>query len=191
VVATGVAADGHREVLGFDVGDSEDGAFWTAFLRSLKTRGLSGVQLVISDAHAGLKAAIVSVLLGAAWQRCRVHFLRNVPDPADQGVRADMDGRRAQAGLRAAFDPGAADQAEARYLDPDPRGDPDPDSSHQRHQPNIACDEPRRIGAGDDVVSGRQHRASAEPFPGRRGRLGKRVSAHRRQCAEPPGRPVA
>jgi putative transposase len=78
VIATGVAADGHREVLGFDVGDSEDGAFWTAFLRSLKTRGLSGMLLVISDAHAGLKAAIASVLLGASWQRCRVHFLRNV-----------------------------------------------------------------------------------------------------------------
>jgi putative transposase len=78
VVATGVAADGRREVLGFDVGDSEDGAFWTAFLRSLKTRGLHGIQLVISDAHAGLKQAIEAVLLGAAWQRCRVHFLRNV-----------------------------------------------------------------------------------------------------------------
>jgi putative transposase len=78
VVATGVAAGGHREVLGFDVGDSEDGAFWTAFLRSLRTRGLTGVQLVISDAHAGLKAAISAVLIGAAWQRCRVHFLRNV-----------------------------------------------------------------------------------------------------------------
>jgi putative transposase len=65
-------------VLGFDVGDSEDGAFWTAFLRSLKTRGLAGVQLVISDAHAGLKAAIAAVLIGASWQRCRVHFLRNV-----------------------------------------------------------------------------------------------------------------
>jgi putative transposase len=78
VVATGVAADGHREVLGFDVGDSEDGAFWTAFLRSLRARGLAGVQLVISDSHAGLKTAIGSVLLGAAWQRCRVHFLRNV-----------------------------------------------------------------------------------------------------------------
>jgi putative transposase len=78
VVATGVAADGRREVLGFDVGDSEDGAFWTAFLRSLKTRGLHGTQLVISDAHAGLKAAIEAVLIGAAWQRCRVHFLRNV-----------------------------------------------------------------------------------------------------------------
>src|SRR3954452_17323715 len=78
VIATGVAADGHREVLGCAVGDSEDGAFWTAFLRSLKARGLAGVQLVISDAHTGLKAAIGAVFLGAAWQRCRVHFMRNV-----------------------------------------------------------------------------------------------------------------
>ena len=78
VIATGVRADGWREVLGFAVGDSEDGAFWTAFLRSLKARGLGGVQLVISDAHIGLKQAISAVLLGAAWQRCRVHFLRNV-----------------------------------------------------------------------------------------------------------------
>jgi putative transposase len=78
VIATGVTGDGRREVLGFDVGDSEDGAFWTAFLRSLRARGLGGVQLVISDAHEGLKAAVGAVLLGAAWQRCRVHFLRNV-----------------------------------------------------------------------------------------------------------------
>ena len=78
VIATGVRADGWREVLGFAVGDSEDGAFWTQFLRSLKARGLGGVQLVISDAHTGLKQAISAVLLGAAWQRCRVHFLRNV-----------------------------------------------------------------------------------------------------------------
>src|SRR3712207_6952454 len=78
VIATGVAADGHREVLGFAVGDSEDGAFWTAFLRSLKARGLAGTQLVISDAHTGLKTAIGAVLLGSAWQRCRVHVMRNV-----------------------------------------------------------------------------------------------------------------
>jgi len=78
VVATAVRADGNREVLGFDVGDSEDGAFWTSFLRSLKARGLHGVQLVISDAHEGLKAAIGAVFAGSAWQRCRVHFLRNV-----------------------------------------------------------------------------------------------------------------
>lgn len=78
VVATGVTAKGDREVLGLAVGDSEDGAFWTAFLRSLRARGLAGVRLVISDAHEGLKGAISAVLLGAAWQRCRVHFLRNV-----------------------------------------------------------------------------------------------------------------
>jgi transposase-like protein len=78
VVATGVRADGWREVLGFAVGDSEDGAFWTAFLRSLKARGLGGIQLVISDAHTELKHALSAVLLGAGWQRCRVHFLRNV-----------------------------------------------------------------------------------------------------------------
>jgi putative transposase len=78
VIATGVTVDGGREVLGLDVGDSEDGAFWTAFLRSLKARGLAGVQLVVSDAHTGLKGAIAAVMAGAAWQRCRVHFLRNV-----------------------------------------------------------------------------------------------------------------
>lgn len=78
VVATGVTATGEREVLGLDVGDSEDGAFWTGFLRSLRARGLGGVRLVVSDSHSGLTGAISSVLLGSAWQRCRVHFLRNV-----------------------------------------------------------------------------------------------------------------
>ena len=78
VIATGVARDGNREVLGLAVGDSEDKAFWTAFLRSLRSRGLGGVRLVISDAHEGLRGAIDKVMLGAAWQRCRVHFLRNV-----------------------------------------------------------------------------------------------------------------
>ncbi|WP_426623934.1 IS256 family transposase [Leifsonia sp. McL0607] len=78
VVAVGVAADGRREVLGFDVGDSENEGFWAAFLRSLKARGLSGVHLVISDAHTGLKKAIGTVFQDASWQRCRVHFMRNV-----------------------------------------------------------------------------------------------------------------
>jgi transposase-like protein len=78
VVATGVTAEGGREVLGLDVGDSEDETFWTAFLRSLKTRGLSGVRLVISDAHAGLKAAIRKTMSGTSWQRCRVHYMRNL-----------------------------------------------------------------------------------------------------------------
>ena len=77
VLATGVKASGEREVLGLDVGPSEDGAFWVQFLRGLVARGLSGVQLVISDAHEGLKDALRAVLQGASWQRCRVHFIRN------------------------------------------------------------------------------------------------------------------
>ena len=78
VVAIGVTLDGDRQVLGVDVGASEDRGFWTAFLRSLVKRGLAGVRLVISDAHEGLKQAIDTVLGGAAWQRCRVHFMRNL-----------------------------------------------------------------------------------------------------------------
>jgi putative transposase len=89
VIATGISADGRREVLGFDVGDSECGPFWTSFLRSLKARGLHGVQLVTSDAHTGLKTAIGSILLGAAWQRCRHHFARNLVAAVPKG-HADM-----------------------------------------------------------------------------------------------------
>ncbi|MCA1707520.1 MAG: IS256 family transposase [Actinobacteria bacterium] len=95
VIAVGVKGDtGEREVLGLDVGPSEDGAFWTAFLRSLVARGLSGVRLVTSDAHRGLKSAIEKVLQGASWQRCRVHFMRNalslVPKAAQQMVGATI-----------------------------------------------------------------------------------------------------
>jgi len=78
VVATGITACGDREILGVDIGDSEDETFWTGFLRSLRARGLGGVRLVISDAHAGLRAAIRRVLSGASWQRCRVHYARNL-----------------------------------------------------------------------------------------------------------------
>ena len=78
VVATAVNAEGKREVLGIDVGTSEDGAFWLAFLRGLVARGLAGVELVTSDAHEGLKVAIATVFAGASWQRCRTHFARNL-----------------------------------------------------------------------------------------------------------------
>ena len=78
VVATGVTADGRREVLGLDVGDSEDEVFWRGFLTGLKQRGLCGVRLVISDQHAGLVAAITRTMQGSSHQRCRVHFIRNV-----------------------------------------------------------------------------------------------------------------
>ena len=85
VIATGVTADGHREVLGVDVGDSENEDFWTEFLRGLRDRGLHGVQLVISDAHRGLTNAIGVVCAGAAWQRCRVHFMRNALAKVSKG----------------------------------------------------------------------------------------------------------
>jgi putative transposase len=78
VIATGVTATGGREILGVDVGDSEDEVFWRGFLRTLRERGLSGVQLVISDQHAGLVAALGRMFQGAAHQRCRVHFARNL-----------------------------------------------------------------------------------------------------------------
>ena len=78
VVAIGVNETGKREVLGFEMGPSEDAAFWTAFLRSLVERGLTGVRLVTSDAHLGLQEAIRTVLPGTTWQRCKVHLIRNV-----------------------------------------------------------------------------------------------------------------
>jgi transposase-like protein len=94
VVAVGVHESGRREVLGLDVGPSEDGAFWLGFLRSLVARGLTGVRLATSDAHEGLTAAIAAVLHGAAWQRCRVHFVRNalalVPKSAAELVAAGI-----------------------------------------------------------------------------------------------------
>lgn len=95
VIAIGLNAQtGAREVLGLDVGPSEDGAFWLGFLRELVARGLAGVQLVVSDAHEGLKMALSAVLHGASWQRCRVHFVRNalalVPKSAAQLVAATI-----------------------------------------------------------------------------------------------------
>jgi transposase-like protein len=78
LVATGVNADGHREILGVQVTTAEDGAGWLGFFRDLVARGLTGVKLVTSDAHAGLVAAIAATLAGAAWQRCRTHYAANL-----------------------------------------------------------------------------------------------------------------
>ena len=88
VIAIGVRATGEREILGFEVGASEEAAFWQSFLRHLVARGLSGVQLVISDAHQGLKEAITTAFAGASWQRCRVHFMRNVLAHITKGNRS-------------------------------------------------------------------------------------------------------
>ncbi len=78
VLGIGVREDGYRQVLGWDIGHTEDEAFWCEFLRKLVRRGLRGVRIVTSDAHEGLKKAISQVLVGASWQRCRVHFMGNV-----------------------------------------------------------------------------------------------------------------
>jgi transposase-like protein len=77
VIATAVNAEGRRQIVGFDIVTTEDTAAWTAFLRSLVARGLSGVELVISDAHGGIKATIETVLSDSSWQRCRTHFMAN------------------------------------------------------------------------------------------------------------------
>ena len=110
LIATAVNADGHREILGLDVASAEDGAGWLAFLRGLVARGLSGVQLVISDAHPGLVAAIGSALPGASWQRCRTHYLRNlltkVPKSAQPHVATQV---------RTIFDQADADAVHAQY----------------------------------------------------------------------------
>jgi len=119
-VAYGVAATGEREVLGLAVCESEDHAFWKGLLEDLRDRGLSGVKLVCSDAHRGLTRAIQEVFLGASWQRCRVHCLRNllalVPKDAQGMVLAatrlifqQPDKERASLELRA-----LADRLEAR-----------------------------------------------------------------------------
>ena len=88
VVAYGVRETGEREIIGIDIGPSEDGAFWTAFLRSLVSRGLKGILLVISDAHVGLINAIATTLTGAGWQRCRVHFMRNALARVPRGAQS-------------------------------------------------------------------------------------------------------
>ena len=115
VIATGLRADGHREVLGLDVGDSENEPFWREFLTSLTARGLAGVRLVISDAHAGLTKAIARCFQGAGWQRCRVHAMRNLLAAANHRHRpmiaalirtvfAQPDAETARTQLRAVVD---------------------------------------------------------------------------------------
>ena len=118
IIATGVSADGKREVLGCAVGDSETEPFWTEFLRDLRERGVAGVQLVISDAHRGLTNAITAVLQGAAWQRCRVHFMRNALAKVNKG-HAEMVAATIRTVFAQPTGPKVRDQLEdvARLLD--------------------------------------------------------------------------
>jgi transposase-like protein len=109
VIAIGVRETGEREILGVDIGGSEEAAFWTQFLRDLVARGLTGVELVISDAHEGLKTALEKVLSGASWQRCRVHFMRNVLAHVPKG-----DKSMAAAAIRTIFTQPNAEAAHAQ-----------------------------------------------------------------------------
>ena len=90
IIAVAVTTEGKREIVGLHIGPSEAETFWSTFLKSLVRRGLRGTKLVISDAHEGLKAAITKIL-GATWQRCRVHFMRNAL--ADAGSQHRLNGR--------------------------------------------------------------------------------------------------
>ena len=123
IVATGVNAQGSREILGMDVNTSEDSAGWTAFLRGLVARGLKGVKLVISDSHEGLKHAIAATLPGASWQRCRTHFMRNlltrVPKSAQGMVATLVRGIFAQSDEQATWSAhsNVVQQLEKRFAD--------------------------------------------------------------------------
>jgi transposase-like protein len=109
IIAVGVNTDGRREVLGMDIGPSEAETFWTEFLRKLRRRGLRGVQLVISDAHEGIKASVAK-LMNATWQRCRVHTMRNAL------AHAGKSGRRVVSAFMAtAFAQDSADAARTQW----------------------------------------------------------------------------
>jgi putative transposase len=112
VVAMGVNADGRRELLGIKVGDSENEAFWAEFIASLKERGLTGVKLVISDAHVGLTKAIRRQLQGCVWQRCRVHFSRNLLQRVPRAHQGMVT-----AALRSVFAQESADEILSRWDD--------------------------------------------------------------------------
>jgi putative transposase len=142
LVAVGVNADGGREVLGVDVASDEDGAGWLAFLRSLTARGLSGVRLVVSDAHRGLVAAIGAALPGASWQRCRTHYLRNllskVPKSAQPWVATLV---------RTIFD------------------QPDPDSVRAQYDRAVAAIAERFPAAADHLDDAREELLAFTAFP--------------------------
>ena len=172
VVATGVSAEGRREILGMALGDAETVDFWTSFLRSLRERGLkvpspedpTGVVLVTSDAHAGIRAAVRAILPGASWQRCRVHFARNITSRLGS-ARTRAGGRPGLHDLRPDQSGGRGGPVQARHRrleGPVPRDRPDAD--RRRAGPNGLRHDPSAPGALD------QDPAAATPSSGSTGR---------------------
>jgi len=109
LIATGISREGYREILGLALGDSETEASWVEFFESLKTRGLRGVDLVVSDDHRGLVKAVETCFQGATWQRCQTHFTRNILDACPRALQGELHGR-----LRLIFE--APDMVTARRL---------------------------------------------------------------------------
>ena len=177
IIAVGVNTDGRREVLGMQIGTSEAEPIWTEFLRKLTRRGLRGVKLVISDAHEGIKAAVTKVLC-ATWQRCRVHFMRNVL------AHAGKSGRRvASAFIATAFAQETEPMACRRRSDP-------PQGAQARHHHGRGRD--RRAGLHDLPQGASRPVAQHQPDRARQRRdqaphRGRRHLPQRRRH-HPPGR---
>ena len=181
VVATGVSAEGRREILGMALGDAETTDFWTSFLRSLRERGLKvpsphdpeGVVLVTSDAHAGIRAAVRAILPGASWQRCRVHFARTITTRAGPGPPPSP---------RAPWSPRSSPRPRPRPSPPSTstsstlRGTPSlqnrPDADRRRAGPDRIRRPPQGAPGQDPVAAtpssalGRQTRRRADVAPG-------------------------
>ncbi len=145
LLATGVNADGHREILGLQVTSAEDGAGWLGFFRDLTARGLTGVQLVTSDAHAGLVTAIGATLPGAAWQRCRTHWACKETSYSFPDTRATIccaRRRRSPRSARHQVGRAAAAPSTATAPHPPPSGSPPWGASCLPHRSGASVDTP-------------------------------------------------
>jgi transposase-like protein len=184
IIAIGVNADGRREVLGMEVGTSEAEPIWTEFLRKLTRRGLRGVKLVISDGHEGIKAAVTKVL-SATWQRCRVHFMRNVL------AHAGKSGRRVfhRHGLRAG-DARGRKPAVAHRRRPDPAEGAEARDHHGRRRERRAGLHDLPQGASCPASLDQFHRAHQrrDQAPHRRGRHLPQRRCHRPSRRRDPAR---
>lgn len=167
LIATGVNADGHREILGLQVTSAEDGAGWPQFFRDLTARGLTGVRLVTSDAHRGLTAAIGATLPGASWQRCRTHYAANLMSATPEVVLA-MGQNAAPLRLRP-----ARHRRRPRPVRPAHRG-------HQRETPHRRRPPRDRPGRRPGV-----HRVPPRSSGGRSGRTTRKSGSTARSAAAP------